>query len=1753
MRHGRQIGGVVLTAIMVLSMVAMGFAPTAGATADGPTAHDELAGDRGPNAALADRDRVGDAPANGAVLTGAQPANDDPPGHGNDRPADANGTVSVVARVEAVELDDRPGARSLPENASDRARERMKEVAEQSQKPVVDHARATPGVEVTERFWLANAVLLEVDTERADLDALAEVENVTRLHENFEVEIPEPVENGTGTETAGSTATAGEYDTTWGLDRANATEVWSEYGTRGEGVKVAVLDTGVRVDHPDIDLFTEDPDDPTYPGGWAEFDADGKRVEGSEPYDSGTFIGHGTHVSGTVVGGNASGEYIGMAPDADLMHALALSRGTGTFAQIIASMQWAVDNDADVISMSLGAPGTYPSFIEPVRNAEDAGVAVVAAEGNDRDRTGTPGAVYDSLTIGASDEGDGLPSFSGGTEIDTQEAWYPFAPEEWPDEYIVPDIVAPGDDIKSAIGRLGDYRKVSGSSMATPHVSGTIALALSAADNESVDQLKNAVTSSVWKPADCDEEFEGGYPPVEGECAPDGKDPGYGWGILDAKGAVDRVAANSGFTGTVTGPDGEPVTDGTAELDGFNVELDEDGSYTLRETEGEYEVTADGFGYEPETATGTVNESEFTELDFTLEETLAVEPVSSPAEAILPDNETAMTVRTANVESWTVEQVGDFEGDATLFVDGEAVAFGETVEFDDYTGPVEISVHVAEGDGNVKLEHTVTGAGETATVTTPSTLVTDRFVDVGVVGAYKFGYAGNVQLVLDTELPANYRFEYVSSEDLLDVTDEYDVFVVQNFGSGEELAGDFHEATSDPGTGVVYLDQQPQLLFTRPDTSNAITQLSRATNDPKRTKSDKTFATDFLQYSVDRAHPILDGVAEPGENVTIQERDRRIEYTTFEEFSGQTLAGVNLPEGGYTIDAGVKGPGLAIDEKTRTVLAASMGRYFKAENDQFTDAADDVLVNSVQYLGQEPQATLERAPPDRVDPDESVEATFEVSDLESLSVAVAERSTLSADELTLSVDGETVGFDETVEFDERDGEVTVAVEADEAGAVALKTTVETAGAEHPLTVLTGTTAVYEPPLVVGEDVDGLDEANAMLLPGATVHVANGTYKGQLIVDQPGVTLAAAPGADPVLEPGKDAKQWEAVLRIEQPGVTVDGLTIDHEAEELADRGSNIGDYYGIELRGNTRETTIRDVEIYEAGTGIALANSNFREGLFVDARDTTITGVTVADGPVGMVVGETGFFGGYGTYDGLEVSDTEFRNLKPAGEGFFTTDATGIDHVWGTGVTYTNVTVEGCEGDEGFFAPECDGGFVGGFAWNTTLENSTFNDSQAGIVINNGVRQFEVRNNDVLNSGTGIEILGAIRVQDFNTARVTENHVEAETGLRVVDKTDPTVEVRYNDFSASDTVFEKDTISYFGDPPEFDPDLRLNYFGERGPDPAAVNRYDPFLTAPPADVATDADETTELATHLELAANETQAVGIPGPTDQTVAEILGSAFEGTVEMYDKQRGDWEPVDVGSGVQLDPLDVLRVTPEENTTLVANFQAESGKNPPAGPGKPPISLDRGQNVVAAPLYDEPDAAFATPSDAVTLEKQVAIQPTGQLGPDAAEDEVSPFAGYVVDAQRPVPLEFRLSANPTVYELHEQLGLERPSLTGTDTNLTEASYLPEKIVQTTDATERVAALEQGRMDHETVEHLVNATLDAAADEAAETDDPVAIWEAVNETLHEEADELGIRLGERDIERIIEIARQACHGHQASAHLEVDQGNCEWVHAGA
>lgn len=258
-----------------------------------------------------------------------------------------------------------------------------------------------------------------------------------------------------------------------------APEVWSG-GNTGEGVDVAVLDTGIDAGHPDLA---------------GQIESSASFVPGQEVTDR---HGHGTHVASTIAGTGAAsgGVEKGVAPGADLHIGKVLNdAGSGQDSWIIAGMEWAArDQKAKVINMSLGT-GSATDGTDPLSQAVNAlsaetGALFAVAAGNagPSDRTvGGPGAADAALTVGAVDGADAIADFSSrGPRL--------------VDGALKPEITAPGVNILAArsqyIGGTGYYRTSSGTSMATPHVAGAAALLAAAHPDWTGARLKDALVST---------------------------------------------------------------------------------------------------------------------------------------------------------------------------------------------------------------------------------------------------------------------------------------------------------------------------------------------------------------------------------------------------------------------------------------------------------------------------------------------------------------------------------------------------------------------------------------------------------------------------------------------------------------------------------------------------------------------------------------------------------------------------------------------------------------------------------------------------------------------------------------------------------------------------------------------------------------------------------------------------------------------------------------------------------------------------------------------------------------------------------------------------------------------------------------------------------------------------------------------------------------------------------------------------------
>jgi subtilisin family serine protease len=286
-----------------------------------------------------------------------------------------------------------------------------------------------------------------------------------------------------------------QQDIPWGVERIQAPEAWEI--TKGAGVKVAILDTGIDVDWNGTELDIK---------GGVNFVGTAK--DGStDPNDWTDKDGHGTHVAGIVAALDDDDLYVGVAPEVFLYAVKVLGGGgRGTYEDLIQGIEWAVNNGMQIVSMSLGGYENSQAVNDTCKSAYNAGVLLVAASGNDGDGNATNTdpisypAAYDSvIAVGGTDENDNVWEYSStGPHV---------------------ELSAPATNIPS-LWKYPLLATASGTSMATPHVSGTAALIWAAFPTYTNDQVRKRLQETAT------------------DLDPSGRDPGYGYGLVNASKAV---------------------------------------------------------------------------------------------------------------------------------------------------------------------------------------------------------------------------------------------------------------------------------------------------------------------------------------------------------------------------------------------------------------------------------------------------------------------------------------------------------------------------------------------------------------------------------------------------------------------------------------------------------------------------------------------------------------------------------------------------------------------------------------------------------------------------------------------------------------------------------------------------------------------------------------------------------------------------------------------------------------------------------------------------------------------------------------------------------------------------------------------------------------------------------------------------------------------------------------------------------------
>ncbi len=385
-----------------------------------------------------------------------------------------------------------------------------------------------------------------------------------------------------------------ESDPEWHIARIRADLVWSALDLDGSGVTVAVLDSGVDWQHPLLQSQYRGYKEGglvLHQGNWYCATDEGYLY----PVDA---HGHGTHVTGLVLGGqDSSGRDIGVAPGARWIAVKMLDdRGYAYDSWIHEGFEWVMapaGNPAlapEIVNGSwgsnYGAAETFRLDLQALRAADIVPVFAAGNEGPDSSSLRSPASYAEALAVGATDDLDQVTEFSSR------------GPSAWGE--IKPEVVAPGAQIRSSLPG-GTYGVKSGTSMATPLVSGLAALMLQADPSLTTSDIEAILTSTTV--------------PL-GDTVPNNI---TGWGRIDAYSAA-AVALQAGFVaGQVTRqPDQQPLP--TAQITAYDhlgeqralVQADESGHYRLALPSGQYNLDVEAFGYAPQTVPDVIVLTAFT-------------------------------------------------------------------------------------------------------------------------------------------------------------------------------------------------------------------------------------------------------------------------------------------------------------------------------------------------------------------------------------------------------------------------------------------------------------------------------------------------------------------------------------------------------------------------------------------------------------------------------------------------------------------------------------------------------------------------------------------------------------------------------------------------------------------------------------------------------------------------------------------------------------------------------------------------------------------------------------------------------------------------------------------------------------------------------------------------------------------------------------------------------------------------------------
>jgi subtilisin family serine protease len=366
-----------------------------------------------------------------------------------------------------------------------------------------------------------------------------------------------------------------EYQNSWGVDHIGADLVHAD-GNKGTAVKICLLDTGIDYNHPDLAA--------NFKGGKDFINSD------NDPLDDN---GHGSNVAGIAAAVLDGAGVVGVAPEAHLYAGKVLNRfGSGSISDVIAGIEWCVDEHVQIISMSLGSSTGSVAWKNALNAAYSDGVLIVAAAGNSGNCEGTGNNVryparYDSVIAVAMTDQNDLRHCKSATGSKVE-------------------LSAPGVNIKSTSFN-GAYFTNSGTSMSAPHVSGSAALIMRT-DETIWAPLGYTNGDGVWS--------NGEVRKVLAKTAQDlgtnGRDPKYGYGLVRPDLVTSEVAASSeeddfpSFSANVIAAIACDTSDNKLKVKGtFSLDKKNHGVYPLKEhvtmIVGPVEITIPGGSFKSKT------------------------------------------------------------------------------------------------------------------------------------------------------------------------------------------------------------------------------------------------------------------------------------------------------------------------------------------------------------------------------------------------------------------------------------------------------------------------------------------------------------------------------------------------------------------------------------------------------------------------------------------------------------------------------------------------------------------------------------------------------------------------------------------------------------------------------------------------------------------------------------------------------------------------------------------------------------------------------------------------------------------------------------------------------------------------------------------------------------------------------------------------------------------------------------------------